>query len=101
MSQEERFHDEMVRLGQETTRDVYTPRRFIDMVNESGGLGAAKRLLNALDVSDGFSRLWEAKRLDLTVEAVVLQDKWVSLFTPEELSTARQRLEDLGYGGGN
>ena len=68
------------------------------MVNESGGLGAAKRLLNAPDVSDGFRRLWEAKRLDLTVEAVVLQDKWASLFTPEELSSARQRLEDLGYG---
>ena len=97
MSQEDRFHDEMVRTGQETARDVYIPRRFIDMVNESGGLGAAKRLLNPPDVSDGFRRLWEAKRLDLTVEAVVLQDKWVSLFTLEELSTARQRLEDLGY----
>ena len=97
MSQEEQFHDEMVRLGQETVRDVYTPSRFIQMVNESRGLGAAKRLLNATDVSDGFRRLWEADRLDLTVEAVVLQDKWVSLFTPEELSTARQRLDDLGY----
>ena len=98
MSQEEQFHDEMVRLGQETARGVYTPRRFIDMVNDSGGLGAAKRLLNAPDVSDGFRRLWEAKRLDFTVEAVVLQDKWASLFTAEELSIVRQRLEDLGYG---
>ncbi len=39
----------------------------------------------------------EYGRLDLTVEAVVLQKPWRDLFTAEELATARKRLQDLGY----
>ena len=97
MSQEDDFHREMVRLGIETARDVYPPTRFNQMVQEHGGVGTARRLLDTPDTSDGFARLWEAGRLDLTVEAVAIQDKWASLFTAEQLATARQRLTDLGY----
>jgi hypothetical protein len=41
------------------------------MVNEMGGVGAAKKLINDPFPSDGFRRLWETGRLDLTVEYVV------------------------------
>ena len=97
MSTEEQFHDEMIRLCQETTEAVYNPGYFRNMVRDSGGLTTAKTLLNASGISDGFTCLWDAGRLDLTVEAVALLPQWASLFTPEELATARQRLEDAGY----
>ena len=97
MNREEQFHDEMIRLCQETTEAVYNPGYFRNMVSEQGGLVAVKALLNARGLSDGFTRLWEANRLDLTVEAVALLPQWAPLFTHQELATARQRLEDLGY----
>ena len=37
------------------------------------------------------------KRLDLTVEAVMLQDRWRYLFSEQERDIARQRLQQYGY----
>ena len=45
----------------------------------------------------GFTRLWELRRLDLTVEAVVLRPEFASLFTPDERAVARQRLDSVGF----
>ena len=41
--------------------------------------------------------MWEKGRLDLTVEAIVLRSEFQQFFTDEEVETARQRLEQLGY----
>ena len=94
---EDEFYEEMLRLYTDAVAVGYTPSRFLDMVRESGGVGAAKRLLDSPDISDGFTRLWHMKRLDLTVEAVVVRPIWWSLFSPEQIATAGQRLEDAGY----
>ena len=36
-------------------------------------------------MSDGFTELWQRGRLDLPVEALVMQPKWASLFSGIEL----------------
>ena len=46
--------------------------------------------------SDGFTTLWEHRRLDLSVEFHVLCPEFASLFTPQERRAARQRLEAYG-----
>lgn len=97
MEVEERFQEEMFRIYREATKFGYYPTYFLRMVNERGGLAAAKQLLGGGDPSSGFTRLWEEQRLDLSVEAVVLQEPWRSLFTEDELTKARRRLEELGY----
>lgn len=41
--------------------------------------------------------MWERKRLDLTVEAVILkQPKWHPLFTPDEIVDPQERLREYG-----
>jgi hypothetical protein len=46
----------------------------------------------------GFTSLWERKRLDLTVEAVILEEtKSHPLFTEEEIEICRKRLRGYGY----
>jgi hypothetical protein len=75
----------------------YTASYFIGMLSSYGGLGTAQRLLASTEVSSGFAALYERDRLDLTVEALVIQSKFASLFTDEELDIARQRLDQLGY----
>jgi hypothetical protein len=79
------------------TEADYTATFFLGMLSDLGPLGTARKLLNAPAVSDGFANLWERGRLDLTVEALVLRPEFAPLFTEEELSRARTRLEQFGY----
>ena len=94
---EARFHEALVRIYREAASFGYYPAYFLRMVVEQGGLVAAKQLLNSSEPSSGFTRLWDEGRLDLSVEAVVIQEPWRILFTDEELLEARRRLVDLGY----
>ena len=97
MELENQFHEEMVRIYHEATEFGYYPTYFLQMVANDGGLSAAKRLINSDDASSGFVRLWEEGRLDLSVEALALQEPWSALFTDAELDAARHRLKELGY----
>lgn len=73
----------------------YRATRFLQMLNEHGGIETANRLLPTM--SEGFAELWNRKRLDLTMEALILQPRWRPLFTPEQLELAEKRLRDCGY----
>jgi len=75
----------------------YTASYFAGMLSNYGGLGTAKRLLAATEVATGFTALYERGRLDLSVEALVVKPQFTSLFTEDEIETARRRLDQLGY----
>lgn len=94
------FHEAMVAIFRRAITEVkpaYRARQFLSMVIEHGGVEAAKRLLHSDDEQSGFTRLWEAKKLDLSVEAHVIQPRFSHLFTPEEVAAARERLQKYGY----
>ena len=76
----------------------YNPRYFRVMVSQYGALGAVRRLLAAPAVSDGFVTLWERQRLDLSVEALVLDDRFAAPVHRDEREVARKRLDDFGHG---
>jgi len=94
---ERRFHRAMIGVY-ETAKDAcrYNATRFLQMLSTRGGLATAKALLATRDPSEGFTKLWECGRLDLTVEAHVLKPEFAPLFTDKEKSTARRRLEEYG-----
>lgn len=76
----------------------YNATLFLQMLGQRGGLGTAKALLRAPQVSSGFVALWERKRLDLTVEAQILANpRFWELFDQRELDTARKWLKEYGY----
>jgi hypothetical protein len=76
----------------------YTASIFHRMLCDRGGLATAKFLINERHVSEGYTALWERRRLDLTVEAVVVDEpRWHALFTADEIDKARKRLSDYGY----
>ena len=94
------FHRAMIGIYERAKSETgYVATRFIQMVSERGGLEAARHLLATSSVSEGFSALREKKRLDLTVEAHVLQPQFRPLFTTSELAVARQRLTAYGWRG--
>ena len=71
---------------------------FAELLDQHGGVETARRFIHSPDFARGFTALWERKRLDLTVEAVILKEpQWPPLFTPEELEICRNRLHQYGY----
>ncbi len=94
------FHEAMVSIFRRALREIrppYRARHFLAMVVELGGVEAAKRLLHADEEQSGFTRLWEAKRLALSVEAHVVLPDYSHLFAPDELAIASERLHKYGY----
>lgn len=75
----------------------YNAGDFRRMINAGGGYKTAITLLSAKNLSEGFEKLWEKKRLDLSLEALVLDPKWSKYFSPDLLEIASKRLKDAGY----
>jgi hypothetical protein len=97
-SLEERFHRAMIEIYQAEKRETgVNAAYFLRMITDYGGVEAARRLLAKNAPSEGFTRLWEHNRLDLTVEALVLRPEFALLFSEEERAIARDRLEEYGY----
>jgi hypothetical protein len=102
MKPEENLHKEftaaMIEIYRRVVKETgYKPTYFLQMVVETSGHEAAMHLIHAGQPSDGYTELFSRKRLDLTVEALVLQPKWKSLFTDEDRTKARKRLEDYRF----
>lgn len=95
---ETEFHIEMINIYY-TAKEAcnYNATRFLQMVSETGGYKTAQKLLSSGEPGEGFTTLWECGRLDLTVEALVLIQKYRALFTEQEIEIARDRLESMGY----
>src|SRR3984893_3916988 len=95
---EARFDDAMMKVYQRAGDECgYNATRFLQMLHEHRGLETARILLHASKVSEDYVALWERKRLDLAVEAVILAAEWHSLFSESEREIARNRLADYGY----
>lgn len=96
---EDEFHVRMQELYHAGKREAkYSAPLFADLLKEHGGLETARRFIHSADYAKGMTALWERKRLDLTVEAVILEEsKWQPLFTAEELEICRKRLRGYGY----
>ena len=91
------FHEAMLKIYRRAKDEAgYNATRFLRMVSEHGGVGAAKKLIP--EMSDGFTALWNRERLDLTVEALIIDTpKFHPLFSDAQLAICRKRLEDCEY----
>src|SRR5436190_23748324 len=95
---ERNFHEAMLGIYRRAKTEAgYNATRFLGMVVERGGLETARYLLHAQTVSECYAALWERKRLDLTVEAMILQPEWLALFSDVERRIAVNRLREYGY----
>jgi hypothetical protein len=81
----------MRRLYDDAKAAGYNATYFVQMLDEHGGLETARRLVLRPAPSDGFTKLWEMKRLDLSVEALVLRSEFRPLVGSEMVSAARRR----------
>ena len=95
---EKQFEKEMLDIYATAKRECgYNASRFLQLVSSKGGIAAARQLISKQGGTDGFTTLWEHHRLDLSVEAHILNPKYEELFTEQERSMCRERLRDFGY----
>lgn len=73
------------------------PMFLLQAIRRHGGVFAAKQLLDISPVRSGLTELCQRERLHMSVESLMLQERWKPLFSVDELKLARQRLKDLGY----
>ena len=66
-------------------------------VEAGDALRTAHRALSGNRISDGFHQLAEKRRLDLSLEALVVDKRFTELFSDEEANNALMRLLDAGY----
>ena len=66
-------------------------------VEAADAMKAAHRCLTGNRISDGFNALSDKRRLDLSLEALVVDKRFTGLFSDEEANNALMRLLDAGY----
>ena len=92
------FHDSMKDIYNRAKKECnYPATRFKQLVAEKGGVEAARSLILKDGGTDGFAKLWELGRLDLSVEALVLKDEYKELFTDQEREACTNRLKEYNY----
>lgn len=98
---EKKFHAAMENIYHEGLKlpKPYRATRYLQLVRESGGKKAADRLLATPNPSEGFTQLYlhgQTEGLTKSVEYLVLQSPWSTLFTEQQLAIARARLKRYG-----
>ncbi len=73
----------------------YTPTRFEQMIESAHPVEVAKQLVVSGDFQHGIRELTKLGHQELTIEGVMQQDRFASLFTSEELAAAAWRLENV------
>lgn len=66
-------------------------------VDTTEALKTARRCLSGNRLSDGFNALQAKGRLDLSLEALVIDKRFTGLFTDDEANEALTRLLEAGY----
>lgn len=67
------------------------------LLENQAPVNTAIQLVKESTYHEGFTKLWELNRLDLTVEAIIRRDPYNQLFVQEVLDRSRIKLEVLGY----
>ena len=100
MNIEDKFYIEMRDALNEANEVCgYNATRCKAMLNEMGAVETARKLIGTANdnLRDGFITMWEKKRLDLTIEYLILKPEYEPLFTDEELNICRDRLTSCGF----
>ena len=100
MTKEQKFQQELIDKSTTAKKECgYNPTRFIQMLASRGGVQTAKDLISKRKISDGFTTLQMAGRLDLTMEASVVSPEYVELFSDDEVNYCYELLCECNYYG--
>lgn len=85
------LRERYIETYKECKKFKYFPRAFLDMVVSGEDIIDVTRRLS------GFATLFACKRMDLSVERIILEPQYRVLFTTEDLRAAYDRLAQYEY----
>ncbi|GAA4735958.1 phospholipase D-like domain-containing protein [Flavisolibacter ginsenosidimutans] len=96
---ENELHDELIQSIDLTLKAGAKVDKHIilNQIYRYGAIGAANRLIKegTEKLHSGFIKLYDVNRLDLTIESIILKEKYRILFSHDILEKAQQRLDKL------
>lgn len=91
------LQDEFLRAIRECIDIGHYPVRFLHMLGDHGPVITAVHFVMTHQDPEGFESLIVSGRMDLSVEAIILQEPYRLLFVPEVLERAEHKLREVGY----
>ncbi len=92
------FHQDMVNAYQTCIKELhYRPTLVLSYLGEHSAVETACWLVNLPNDSSGFTKLYEAQRLDLSAEAMMLKPEYATLFSVKDRRTAYDTLKAYRY----
>ncbi|OON96337.1 MAG: hypothetical protein ATN36_05670 [Epulopiscium sp. Nele67-Bin005] len=92
------FDKEIIDTYKCIIKDVkYKCPTLLTQINKYGGYEAVIKYIGTDANTVDFGVLWEAQRLDLTVEALITDEKFRNIFPEEIVSFCENRLNDYNY----
>jgi hypothetical protein len=77
----------------------YSPSRFEQMLSSSGSaVSLARKLVISSELQDGLKRIAKLGRLELSMESIMLEEKFKPLFPDQVLEAAKWRLDSVRIG---
>lgn len=96
-SLEKEFTKELLDNVAEMKQYGYNPTIYTRMISENGAINAAKKLVVKDVQSSGFATLIMLRKLELSVEASVIKDKYKDLFTDAEIQNSIRKLKEANF----
>ena len=92
------FNNEVLQSVEDSKKIGYVPTRFIQMLQQSdnNAYEVVQRLVTK-EATSGLEKLWEQGRLDLSVEAIIVQPRYQELFSDEIIKICKRKLKQFGY----
>jgi hypothetical protein len=91
-SLEDQLNKRLLVSCEESEKAGFSPKSFRESLAKDGPVAAVSRVIMSDPKTSGFTALLDAKRADLTGEAIALNGPWQALFDPKVLDQARKRL---------
>ncbi len=96
----QRFENEMKDLYHRRLKEMrYNAGYLRSLIAQYGGLDAARRIIAIEEPSEGLTKLALAEHLELSVQWLMLEPHYASLFIADELRTAWDQLNEWHYQG--
>jgi hypothetical protein len=98
MTLKEQFtQDLLAKMEQAKAIDCGTSAKTLQTITAKGGDELARFIFSREGASENFEKLAKAGRLDLSLEAQVVDNKYASLFSDAEVNYCYMLLVDEGY----
>ena len=95
---EQKFETDLLQRCQEAKAEgLCNPDRLCQRIQKYGGIRTAQELIRTGRVSDTFDSLRRNDRLDLSLEALVVDDRYAELFTDAEVNACFMLLCEYGF----